>query len=71
MQWCSREKQASNSLLESLVFAQRAARHIMSDYSKVDEINDFKLDESEYLNYQERYKDMVLTAIEKERNNRG
>ncbi len=62
---------ASNSLLESLVFAQRAARHIMSDYSKVDEINDFKLDESEYFNYQERYKDMVLTAIEKERNNRG
>lgn len=62
---------ASNSLLESLVFAQRAARHIMSDYSKVDDINDFKLDESEYFNYQERYKDMVLTAIEKERNNRG
>ena len=62
---------ASNSLLESLVFAQRAARNIMIDYIKVDEINDFKLDESEYFNYQERYKDMVLTAIEKERNNRG
>ena len=59
---------ASNSLLESLVFSKRAAKEIVKNYSQADKI-DFELDQSKYLNYKEEYKEAVLTAIEKERNN--
>lgn len=80
---------ASNSLLESLVFAKRAAGHIMSNYESLNdayinkyefrtagseakikeetEANEMKVDSSQYKGYQEKYKDMVLSAIEKEK----
>ncbi len=61
---------ASNSLLESLVFAKRAAENITSDYSSLEPNRDFDVDESKYTNYQEEYKKMVLDAIEKEKKNR-
>ena len=58
---------ASNSLLESLVFAQRAANHIIDGYQKVTKIKEIKLNPKKYENYQEEYKQAVLTAIEKEK----
>ncbi len=58
---------ASNSLLESLVFAQRAANHIIDGYQKVTKIKEIKLNQEKYENYQEEYKQTVLTAIEKEK----
>lgn len=58
---------ASNSLLESLVFAQRAANHIIDGYQKVTKIKEIKLNQEKYENYQEEYKQAVLTAIEKEK----
>lgn len=61
---------ASNSLLESLVFAKRAAEHIKSDYSALTDNSDFTVNESLYKNYQQEYKEMVLSAIEKEKKNR-
>ena len=61
---------ASNSLLESLVFAKRAAENITSEYSVLEDKTDFEVNESLYENYQEEYKKMVLTAIEKEKKNR-
>ncbi len=57
---------ASNSLLESLVFAKRAATHIMSDYSDLQPV-EITVNASEYEGYQEKYKQAVLTAIEKEK----
>jgi L-aspartate oxidase len=59
---------ASNSLLESLVFAKRAAKAIISEYSEVQPLRKKDIDYSEYENYQEEYKQAVLSAIEKERN---
>ena len=61
---------ASNSLLESLVFAKRAADNISSSYSESDFDENFKADETIYTNYQNKYKEMVLDAIEKEKKNR-
>lgn len=57
---------ASNSLLESLVFAKRAAKHIVSDYKDIDPTNVI-IDETAYINYKEEYKKLVLNAIEKEK----
>ena len=59
---------ASNSLLESLVFAKRAAKHIVSNYSQVKTSDEYIIDASMYEGYQEKYKELVLTAIEKEKN---
>lgn len=80
---------ASNSLLESLVFAKRAAGDIAADYEKLNAENSCKgktdikmdiddaevdntdvIDESKYDGYQEKYKDIVLKAIEKEKNSK-
>ena len=58
---------ASNSLLESLVFAKRAADNITETYSKIENYPDVRIDESNYENYQEKYKELVLDAIEKEK----
>ncbi len=58
---------ASNSLLESLVFAKRAAMNISQSYTKSDEYIQAEVDTSRYENCQEKYKNAVLTAIEKER----
>ncbi len=61
---------ASNSLLESLVFAKRAAEHITEDYTVLNDKADFEVDEKLYEDYQTEYKEMVLSAIEKEKRNR-
>ena len=62
-----RNRLASNSLLESLVFAKRAAKHIMDNYTAVAKDSEVTVDETKYQNYKEEYKAAVLAAIEKER----
>ena len=59
---------ASNSLLESLVFAKRAANHITENYESSVRMSQISVDASKYDGYQEKYKELVLTAIEKEKN---
>lgn len=58
---------ASNSLLESLVFAKRAAKDIEKNYLEVIMDKEVVIDESEYVNYKEEYKRVVLNAIQKEK----
>lgn len=58
---------ASNSLLESLVFAKRAAKHIMSGYEALKQRTEAAVDAEQYAGYQENYKEMILDAIERER----
>ncbi len=58
---------ASNSLLESLVFAKRAANRIAKTYSKAKATRERKIDAEKYKNCEETYKKAVLAAIEKER----
>ena len=60
---------ASNSLLESLVFAKRAASDINLNYSNVKNTMEISLDKSVYENYEEKYKQMILESIEKEKKN--
>ena len=62
-----RNRLASNSLLESLVFAKRAAKHIIEGYEPLTDEIVITIDETKYANYQEEYKASVLAAIEKER----
>lgn len=62
-----RNRLASNSLLESLVFAKRAARHITEGYTALASDGEITIDEAKYANYKEEYKEAVLTAIETER----
>ncbi len=59
---------ASNSLLETLVFASRAARHLMNEYTSANQLNPV-IDPCKYENYELEYKQAVLSAIEKERLN--
>lgn len=63
-----RNRLASNSLLESLVFAKRAANHIAEEYCDISVDNEIMINETQYENYQEDYKEAVLAAIEKEKN---
>lgn len=63
-----RNRLASNSLLESLVFAKRAAKHMTSNYQPLEDYNEVEIESSSYEGYQQKYKDAVLAAIEKERN---
>lgn len=58
---------ASNSLLESLVFAKRAAGQISENYTRAD-FYEPKTDYKQYENYEVEYKTSVLNAIEKEKN---
>ena len=65
---------ASNSLLESLVFAERAAGQMTVQYEQADEacVNEVLAkvngtDETAYAGYEAKYKEAVLTAIEKEK----
>ena len=62
-----RNRLASNSLLESLVFAKRAARHIAEGYTELRTDKEIAIDEAKYKNYNEEYKKAVLAAIETER----
>lgn len=62
-----RNRLASNSLLESLVFAKRAAHHIAESYTALRSEPSVTVDASEYENYKEEYKAAVLAAIEKEK----
>ena len=62
-----RNRLASNSLLESLVFAGRAAAHIAASYTAAEDFSP-TVDTKKYKNYQNVYKKAVLAAIEKERN---
>ena len=63
-----RNRLASNSLLESLVFAKRAASHINLCYDTVKETHEIDIDINQYENYQEEYKKLILESIDKERN---
>ena len=63
-----RNRLASNSLLESLVFAKRAARHITEGYKPLVGDTEVIIDKNKYRNYKEEYKAAVLAAIEKEKN---
>ena len=58
---------ASNSLLESLVFAKRAAKRIAEEYTEVKSEKEIIIDGSKYKNYKEEYKQAVLAAIEREK----
>ncbi len=58
---------ASNSLLESLVFAKRAAIKIREEYETADYRDLHIPDDSAYQNYKEEYKNAVLAAIEREK----
>ncbi len=58
---------ASNSLLESLVFAGRAAEDIVENYSEAKFGGDIIFTDETYENYEEKYKKAVLEAIETER----
>ncbi|MDO4618671.1 MAG: L-aspartate oxidase [Clostridia bacterium] len=61
---------ASNSLLESLVFASRAAKHLMSEYKNADYIEPV-IDPEKYENCENEYKEAVLSAIEREKQKNG
>ncbi len=63
-----RNRLASNSLLESLVFAKRAARNITQIYNAVKKDIDVNVDKNEYKGYENKYKKAALTAINKEKN---
>ncbi len=58
---------ASNSLLESLVFAKRAAKHIEANYENLQSQIELTVDPKGYNNYKEEYKMLVLKEIEKEK----
>ena len=58
---------ASNSLLESLVFAKAAAEDIAFGYSALPDGNEPEIYPEKYENSDEKYKELVLKAIEKEK----
>lgn len=58
---------ASNSLLESLVFAKRAASHVNAVHNAVQMPILPDVDPSDYKNYPNVYKKIILDAIEKEK----
>ena len=57
---------ASNSLLESLVFAKRASLDITKNFEK-NENQEFNINIADYDNYQKKYKTKVREEIEKEK----
>ena len=63
-----RNRLASNSLLESLVFAKRSAENITHTYERSVVSSEIQIEPSKYDGYQEQYKELVLSAIEKDKN---
>ena len=59
---------ASNSLLESLVFAKRAAKRMIETYSKTSG-REVTIDKDLYKNYKDKYKDEILQEIERRERN--
>ncbi|MBQ4527696.1 MAG: L-aspartate oxidase [Clostridia bacterium] len=59
---------ASNSLLESLVFAKRAASDINLNYNSLKDNSLPEVNTEKYNNYREEYRQLVLDSIEKEKN---
>lgn len=57
---------ASNSLLETLVFAARAAAHLCAGYTPAEAVTP-TIDAASYADCESAYKEAVLAAIEKER----
>ncbi len=62
-----RNRLASNSLLESLIFAKAAAEDIVSGYTPLSEYTEPEISYEKYKNCEEKYKKLVLSAIEKEK----
>lgn len=62
-----RNRLASNSLLESLVFARRAAGHIMDNYTSDVSQDEPVIEADRYTDYSDTYRTLVLDAIEKEK----
>ncbi|MBE7036652.1 MAG: L-aspartate oxidase [Ruminococcaceae bacterium] len=62
-----RNRLASNSLLESLVFAKRAASDINLNYNSVKDNTIPEVNPERYENYREEYKQLILSSIEKEK----
>lgn len=58
---------ASNSLLESLVFAKRAAKQMTDTYSESKFDKEIAIDKASYKNYEKKYKKAVLAEIEREK----
>ena len=58
---------ASNSLLESLVFAKRAAKQMTDTYSRAEYNKEITIDTNQYKNYADKYKKAVLAEIEREK----
>ncbi len=57
---------ASNSLLESLVFAEKAAIHIKKNYTSLSHVK-FETNITQYENYKEEYKNLIKKNIDKEK----
>ena len=65
-----RNRLASNSLLESMVFAKRCALDLAKNYVKSEPLNPSEIDLSEYVDkgaLAEEYKSLVLNEIEREK----
>ena len=62
-----RNRLASNSLLESLVFAKRAASDINLNYNSLKDDSLPEVKSEKYENYKEEYKELILRSIEEEK----
>ena len=66
-----RNRLASNSLLESLVFAKRAARHLASEYQSAQDVGSTLpspiTEDTDLTALEKEYRQLILTAISKEK----